>query len=150
MGLLQGLTRGGALLALAWVSALYMALCYQAIRDTGHVAVSLRLLGAIVTVIVSWFVLGEALTPYHIAGLGAASEPTCWCCAVPSQRRHPRPHDPVRRPGRGCTLPGGFGDPPGERSVGVAYSQCITAPEAIHQQVQLTVGRSRPSWWVQP
>ncbi|MGQ9732631.1 MAG: EamA family transporter [Candidatus Zipacnadales bacterium] len=34
-----------------------------------HVAVSLRLLGAVVTVIFSWGILGEALHPLHLAGI---------------------------------------------------------------------------------
>ncbi|MFW6156804.1 MAG: EamA family transporter, partial [Armatimonadota bacterium] len=65
-------TRGWVILAmLAGVStALYMALYYRGLSEIpAHVAVSLKLLGAIVTVIVSWIVLGEALTPYHIAGI---------------------------------------------------------------------------------
>ncbi len=59
------------LLALAGVStALYMVLYYRGLAEIpAHVAVSLKLLGAIVTVVVSWFVLGEELTPYHIAGI---------------------------------------------------------------------------------
>lgn len=59
------------LVALAGVStALYMALYYRGLSEIpAHVAVTLKLLGAIVTVIVSWIVLGEALTPYHIAGI---------------------------------------------------------------------------------
>lgn len=70
---LGGLNLSGwtILLALAGLStALYMALYYRGLAEIpAHVAVSLRLLGAIVTVVVSWFVLGEALSPYHIAGI---------------------------------------------------------------------------------
>lgn len=39
-------------------------------RAQAHVAVSLRLLGAIVTVILSWALLGERLDPLHVAGIG--------------------------------------------------------------------------------
>jgi class 3 adenylate cyclase/drug/metabolite transporter (DMT)-like permease len=39
-------------------------------RAQAHVAVSLRLLGAIVTVIFSWALLGERLDPLHVAGIG--------------------------------------------------------------------------------
>lgn len=70
---LSGLSVNGwlILLALAGVStALYMALYYRGLAQIpAHVAVSLKLLGAIVTVVVSWIVLREALTPYHIAGI---------------------------------------------------------------------------------
>ena len=60
------------LLALAGIStALYMTLYYRGLSEIpAHIAVTLKLVGAIVTVIVSWFVLGEALTPYHLAGIG--------------------------------------------------------------------------------
>jgi len=59
------------LLALAGVStSLAMALYYRGLASIpAHVAVSLKLLGVIVTVVVSWIVLGEALTPYHVAGI---------------------------------------------------------------------------------
>ncbi len=67
----MGMEGWGILLMLAGVStALYMALYYRGLSEIpAHVAVSLKLLGAIVTVIVSWIVLGEALTPYHMAGI---------------------------------------------------------------------------------
>jgi drug/metabolite transporter (DMT)-like permease len=59
------------LLALAGVStSLAMALYYRGLASIpAHVAVSLKLLGVIVTVVVSWIVLGEGLTPYHVAGI---------------------------------------------------------------------------------
>ncbi len=70
---LLGLNLSGwlILLALAGVStSLYMTLYYRGLSAIpAHIAVTLKLVGAIVTVIVSWFVLGEALTPYHIAGI---------------------------------------------------------------------------------
>ena len=118
-GSLQGLDAGGwgILLALAWVStALYMALYYRGLSEIpAHVAVSLRLLGAIVTVIVSWFVLGEALTPYHIAGIAVLLSG-----AYLLVLRSAQPAAPPRRAARAPPLdavaptPGGFGDPPGE------------------------------------
>ena len=65
----MSLTGWVILFLLAGVStALYMSLYYRGLAEIpAHVAVSLKLLGAIVTVMVSWIVLGEALTPYHIA-----------------------------------------------------------------------------------
>ncbi len=39
-------------------------------RAQAHVAVSLRLLGAVVTVVFSWALLGESLDPLHVAGIG--------------------------------------------------------------------------------
>ncbi len=59
------------LIALAGVSSsLAMALYYRGLAAIPvHVAVSLKLLGAIVTVVVSWIILGQELTPYHVAGI---------------------------------------------------------------------------------
>ncbi len=70
MGL--GLRGWAILLALGWVStSVSMALYYRGLAQIpAHIAVSLKLLGAVVTVVVSWIVLGEALTPYHLAGIG--------------------------------------------------------------------------------
>lgn len=60
------------LLALAGIStALYMTLYYRGLAQIpAHIAVTLKLVGAVVTVIVSWIVLAETLTPYHVAGIG--------------------------------------------------------------------------------
>lgn len=59
------------LLALAAIStSLSMVLYYRGLTDIpAHVAVTLKLLGAIVTVIVCWIVLGETLNSYHISGI---------------------------------------------------------------------------------
>jgi len=59
------------LLVLAGVStSLSMVLYYRGLADIpAHVAVTLKLLGAIVTTIVCWFVLDEALNAYHISGI---------------------------------------------------------------------------------
>jgi drug/metabolite transporter (DMT)-like permease/HAMP domain-containing protein len=51
-------------------TSLSMALYYRGLRDIpAHVAVSLRLTSAIVTVILSWLVLDESLNPLHLAGI---------------------------------------------------------------------------------
>lgn len=51
-------------------TSLSMTLYYRGLRDIpAHVGVSLRLTGAIVTALVSWLVLGEALNGWHIAGI---------------------------------------------------------------------------------
>ncbi len=57
---------------LAGVStALSMYLYYKGTASIAvHVAVSLKILGAIVTAIVSWIVLQETLNLYHVAGMG--------------------------------------------------------------------------------
>ncbi|MFP3903586.1 MAG: DMT family transporter, partial [Armatimonadota bacterium] len=71
-GLLQLGTNGWIiLLVLAGVStSLSMSLYYRGLAEIpAHVAVTLKLLGAIVTVVVSWIVLNEALNAYHIAGM---------------------------------------------------------------------------------
>ncbi len=59
------------LIALAGIStSLSMVLYYRGLTDIpAHVAVTLKLLGAIVTVVVCWIVLGEALNAYHISGI---------------------------------------------------------------------------------
>lgn len=59
------------LLVLAGVStSLSMWLYYRGLVDIpAHVAVTLKLLGAIVTAVVSWIWLKEALNAYHIAGI---------------------------------------------------------------------------------
>jgi len=72
MGVLN-LDTGGwtILLMLAGVStSLSMFLYYRGLAEIpAHVAVTLKLVGAIVTVVVSWIVLNEALNAYHIAGI---------------------------------------------------------------------------------
>jgi len=87
------------LLALGGVStSLSMVLYYRGLRDIpAHVAVSLKLLGAVVTVIVSWFVLGEALTPYHMAGIGVLISGAY--LLVMRSAQEPRDAAPLRRPG---------------------------------------------------
>ena len=51
-------------------TALSTALHYQGLRHVeAHVAASLRLLGAVVTVILSVWVLGEQFNPFHVAGI---------------------------------------------------------------------------------
>lgn len=164
-GSLQGLDAGGwgILLALAWVStALYMALYYRGLSEIpAHVAVSLRLLGAIVTVIVSWFVLGEALTPYHIAGIAVLLSGAYLLVLRSAQPVAPTAAArPVRRPwtrlrprlvGLVILLV--------SCSVGVVWYLSVRhSAQLIHQQVQLTVGEiaailvefggleERPSW----
>ena len=59
------------LLVLAAIStSLSMYLYYRGLAEIpAHVAVTLKLLGAIVTTIVCWFVLNEALNAYHISGI---------------------------------------------------------------------------------
>lgn len=59
------------MLLLAGVStSLSMALYYRGLAAIpAHVAVTLKLLGAIVTAILSWIVLGEALNAFHISGI---------------------------------------------------------------------------------
>ena len=72
MGLLQLSVNSWLLvLALAGIStSLSMVLYYRGLSEIpAHVAVTLKLLGAIVTVIVCWIVLGETLNAYHIAGI---------------------------------------------------------------------------------
>ncbi len=62
----------GLFLLLGVVStALSMYLYYKGTAEIPvHVAVSLKILGAVVTVIVSWVVLQERLNLYHVAGIG--------------------------------------------------------------------------------
>ncbi len=154
----------GVLFLLAGVStALYMALYYRGLAQIpAHVAVSLKLLGAVVTVIVSWIVLGEALTPYHIAGIAVL---VSGAYLLVMRTAHPeaeeeRPPTPMRRPwarlrprlvGLVVTLV--------VCSVGVVwYLSMRHSVQLIRQQVQLTVGEiaailvefggleERPSW----
>lgn len=60
------------LIALAAVStALSMYLYYRGMAGIPvHVAVSLKVLGAVVTAVVSWIVLRETLNLFHVAGMG--------------------------------------------------------------------------------
>lgn len=72
-GLLQlGLSDFGLLLLLGVVcTAVSMYLYYRGTAAIPvHVAVSLRILGAIVTVVLSWVILGETLNLYHVMGMG--------------------------------------------------------------------------------
>lgn len=65
--------RGWSLLILlgSVCTSLSMSLYLRGLaRAQAHAAVSLRLLGAIVTVILSWVILGESLHPLHMAGIG--------------------------------------------------------------------------------
>lgn len=65
-------TRGWLLLLIlgGFCTSLSMTLYYRGLREIpAHVGVSLRLLSAIVTVLVSWVVLGETLNALHIAGI---------------------------------------------------------------------------------
>jgi len=73
VGLMQLDVHGWALLlVLAAVStSLSMFLYYRGLAEIpAHVAVTLKLVGAIVTAVVSWIVLKEALNAYHISGIG--------------------------------------------------------------------------------
>ncbi len=72
VGLMQLDANGWALLlVLAGVStSLSMFLYYRGLAEVPvHVAVTLKLVGAIVTAVVSWIVLKEALNAYHISGI---------------------------------------------------------------------------------
>lgn len=162
---LIGLSMGGwlTLLALAGVStALYMALYYRGLAEIpAHVAVSLKLVGAVITVIVSWIVLGEALTPYHIAGIAVlisgayllvirtARSPLEPTITLPTQRPWMRLRP--RLVGLVVLLV--------SFSVGVVwYLSVHHSARLVQQQVQLTVGEvaallvefggleERPSW----
>ena len=65
-------TRGWLLLLILGVfcTSLSMTLYYRGLREIpAHVGVSLRLLSAIVTVLVSWVVLGETLNVLHLGGI---------------------------------------------------------------------------------
>jgi drug/metabolite transporter (DMT)-like permease/HAMP domain-containing protein len=65
--------RGALILGLLGIvcTALSMFLYYRGTAHIPvHVAVSLRILGAIATVVVSWIVLDETLNLYHVAGMG--------------------------------------------------------------------------------
>ncbi len=161
---LTGLSpRGWMILgALAGVStALYMVLYYRGLSEIpAHVAVSLKLLGAIVTVIVSWIVLGEALTPYHIAGIAVlisgayllvmrTARPAATHTPLPGRRPWARLRP--RLVGLVVLLV--------LTSVGVVWYLSVRhSVQLVQQQVQLTVGEiaailvefggleERPSW----
>ncbi len=152
------------LVALAGVStALYMALYYRGLSEIpAHVAVSLKLLGVIVTVGVSWIVLGEALTPYHVAGIAvliSGAYLLVMRTAQPTPERPPMP-SPVRRPwARLRPRLVGLVILLVVTSVGVVWYLSIRhSAQLLQQQVQLTVGEiaailvefggleERPSW----
>ncbi len=152
------------LLALGWVStSLSMVLYYRGLRDIpAHVAVSLKLLGAVVTVIVSWFVLGEALTPYHMAGIGVLISGAY--LLVMRSAQQPGDVAPVRRPGARLWA----GIRPRFIALVIAlvvgsvtvvwYLSMRHSSQLLSQQVQLTIGEigailvdyggleERPSW----
>jgi len=150
------------LVALAGVStALYMALYYRGLSEIpAHVAVSLKLLGAIVTVIVSWIVLAEALTPYHIAGIAVLISGAY--LLVMRTARPPAAHGPLpgRRPwARLRPRLVGLVVLLVLSSVGVVWYLSVRhSVQLLQQQVQLTVGEiaailvefggleERPSW----
>ncbi len=73
LSLLPGLTAHQiALLIVLGVlcSAVSMALYYWGLRDVeAHVAASLRLLGAVVTVVLSVLILHDTFNPFHVAGI---------------------------------------------------------------------------------
>lgn len=152
------------LVMLAGVStALYMALYYRGLAEIpAHVAVSLKLVGAVVTVIVSWIVLGEALTPYHIAGIAvlvSGAYLLVMRTAQPEPEEEPAPAAPRRPWARlrprlvGLVILLVVG------SVGVVWYLSVRhSVQLLRQQVQLTVGEiaailvefggleERPSW----
>lgn len=159
------------LILLAGVStALYMALYYRGLAEIpAHVAVSLKLVGAVVTVIVSWFVLAEVLTPYHIAGIAVLIS---GAYLMILRTAHPEPDEP-EEPEEPVASP-----VPARRpwarlrtrlvalvmalvimSVGVVWYLSVRhSVQLVQQQVQLTMGEisavlvefggleERPSW----
>ncbi len=152
------------LVALAGISTgLYMALYYRGLSEIpAHVAVSLKLLGAVVTVVVSWFVLGEALTPYHIAGivvLISGAYLLVMRTTGPEPER-PEPRPPGRRPwARLRPRLVGLVILLVLASVGVVWYLSVRhSVQLLRQQVELTVGEvaailvefggleERPSW----
>ncbi len=104
----------GLLVVLAAVcTALSMFLYYRGMSEIpSHVAVSLKLLGAIVTVVVSWIVLSEALNLYHVAGIGVLIS-SAYLLVLRTAREAPKPAaresrvaaTAQRRPWRGRRLP---------------------------------------------
>jgi drug/metabolite transporter (DMT)-like permease len=159
----MSLTGWVILFLLAGVStALYMSLYYRGLSEIpAHVAVSLKLLGAIVTVMVSWIVLGEALTPYHIAGIavlisGAYLLVMRSARDAEEERPHPQPWRPWTR-----LRPRLVGLVVLLVIVSVGFVWYLTMRQSVQlvrQQVQLTVGEiaailvefggleERPSW----
>ena len=153
------------LVMLAGIStALYMALYYRGLSEIpAHVAVSLKLLGAVVTVIVSWIVLGEALTPYHIAGIAvlvSGAYLLVMRTAHPHADEPDEPTLPLRRPwARLRPRLVGLVVLLVVSSVGVVwYLSMRHSVRLLRQQVELTVGEiaavlvefgaleERPSW----
>jgi|LSQX01.3.fsa_nt_gb drug/metabolite transporter (DMT)-like permease len=159
-----GISGWTIMLLLAGVStALYMTLYYRGLAEIpAHVAVSLKLLGAVVTVIVSWIVLREALTPYHIAGIAVlisgayllvmrSAQPAPETVAPVSPGRRPWARLRPRLVGLVVLLV--------VASVSVVWYLSIRhSVQLLRQQVQLTVGEvaailvefggieERPSW----
>ncbi|MFP4248982.1 MAG: EamA family transporter [Armatimonadota bacterium] len=153
------------LLLLAGVStALYMALYYRGLSEIpAHVAVSLKLLGAVVTVIVSWFVLAEVLTPYHIAGIAVLIS-GAYLLVIRSANPQPEEPDeptlPPRRPwARLRPRLVGLVILLVVMSVGVVWYLSVRhSVQLVQRQMQLTVGEiaavlvefggleERPSW----
>jgi len=79
-------------------TALSMFLYYRGMaRIPAHVAVSLKLLGAVVTVVVSWVVLAEALNLYHVAGIGVLIS-GAYLLVLRTAREAPRATAPVQEP----------------------------------------------------
>ncbi|MFW5866774.1 MAG: DMT family transporter, partial [Armatimonadota bacterium] len=153
------------LVLLAGVStALYMALYYRGLAEIpAHVAVSLKLLGAVVTVIVSWIVLAEVLTPYHIAGIAvliSGAYLLVMRSAHPEAEEMPEAAAPTRRPwARLRPRLVGLVVLLVTMSVGVVWYLSVRhSVQLLRQQVQLTVGEiaavlvefggleERPSW----
>lgn len=156
----------GVLFLLAGVStALYMALYYRGLAEIpAHVAVSLKLLGAVVTVIVSWIVLSEVLTPYHIAGIAVLIS---GAYLLVMRSAHPEAEEDAQRPALPTRRPWARLRP---RLVGLVillvimsvgvvwYLSVRHSVQLLRQQVQLTVGEiaavlvefggleERPSW----
>lgn len=72
-------------------TSLSMGLYYRGLRDVpAHVGASLRLLSAMVTVIVSWIVLGEKLNAWHLSGILILLSGAY--LLVVRSTRHPVPH----------------------------------------------------------
>ena len=159
-----GLRGWAILIALGGIStALSMTLYYRGLADIpAHIAVSLKLLGAIVTVVVSWVVLGEALTPYHIAGMGVLVS-GAYLLVMRASHPHPElvlPSRVAARPWAGIrarlitlTVALVVG------SVGVVWYLSVRhSARLLQQQVELTIGEigailadfgaldERPSW----
>lgn len=92
----------GILLLLAGVcTSLSMSLYLRGLREAqAHVAVSLRLLGAIVTVVLSWAILGEALHPLHVAGIAIL---VFTAYVIVMRAAQPDPGSPDEAPGADVT-----------------------------------------------